>query len=205
MATEQHRIRRQAVVHTLLASGSRRVADLGCGEGELLHWLCEHEQFTRLIGIDIDAETLAQARERLMLDPLQPDERLHLCLGSFEETNWWTMAIDAAVLLETIEHIEPGRLSRLESALFGRITPALVVITTPNREYNPLHGLLPGERRHPGHRFEWTRAQFKAWCDGVSERHGYSVRYRNIGPADLCYGSSTQMACFTRVARLRSG
>ncbi|MDT8385815.1 MAG: methyltransferase domain-containing protein [Gammaproteobacteria bacterium] len=205
MATALHRLRLEAVTHTLLASGARHVADLGCGCGELLQCLREHDQCNRLIGIDIDAAALAHARNRLMLDLLQPDERLQVSLGSFEETDWATMDIDAAVLLETIEHIDPGRLSRVERALFGRIMPALVFITTPNRECNSLHGLAPGARRHPGHRFEWTRAQFRAWCGGVAERHGYGVCYRDIGPSDRVYGSSTQMACFKRVATRQPG
>ena len=32
--------------------------------------------------------------------------------------------------------------------------PATVVITTPNSEYNPIHGAHAGSFRHPDHRFE---------------------------------------------------
>lgn len=198
MATVLHSARLDAVVETLLASGARHVADLGCGRGELLQWLRDQEQFIRLLGIDIDAQELAFARERLGLDLFSRDERLHVCLGSFENTAWAWGAIDAAVLLETIEHIDPGRLSRVERAVFRQLHPEIVVVTTPNKEYNPLHGLFAGERRHPGHRFEWTRAQFSAWCDGVAERQGYSVCFSDIGPHDHTVGSSTQMACFYR-------
>ncbi|MEO5343883.1 MAG: class I SAM-dependent methyltransferase, partial [Gammaproteobacteria bacterium SHHR-1] len=198
MATALHQMRLDAVAHRLLASGARQVADLGCGQGELLHCLREYDQFDQLLGIDTDTQALAHARARLMLDPLQPDRRVQLRQGSFEESDWCRMAIDAAVLLETLEHIDPGRLSRLERSLFGRIAPALVLITTPNRDYNPLHGLAAGERRHPGHRFEWSRARFRAWCRGLAERQGYCVDHQDIGPPDPQRGSSTQMACFTR-------
>lgn len=197
MATILHRARLDAVVETLLASGARQVADLGCGRGDLLQRLRDHDQFIRLLGIDIDAQALAFARERLGLDLFSRDKRLHVCLGSFEDNDWAEGAIDAAVLLETIEHIDPGRLSRVERAVFGRLHPGIVVVTTPNREYNTLHGLSAGERRHPGHRFEWTRAQFRAWCDGVATRHGYGVCFRDIGPPNPAVGSSTQMACFS--------
>lgn len=198
MATALHRARLDAVVDTLLASGARHVADLGCGGGELLDRLGGHDQFVRLLGIDIDAQALAAARERLGLDLFSRDPRVHVCLGSFEDSDWADEVIDAAVLLETIEHIDAGRLPRVESAIFGRLHPALVVVTSPNKEYNALHGLSAGARRHPGHRFEWTRLQFKAWCDGVARRHGYDVRFRDVGPPDPTVGSSTQMACFSR-------
>lgn len=174
------------------------MADLGCGRGELLQRLRDHDQFIRLLGVDIDAQALAFAREQLGLDLFICDKRLHMCLGSFEDSDWAEGAIDAAVLLKTIEHIDPERLARVESAVFGRIHPKIVVVTTPNKEYNALHGLAVGERRHPGHRFEWTRAEFLTWCSGVAERQGYNVRFQDIGPRDPVVGSSTQMACFSR-------
>ena len=192
-----HRARLDAVVETLLAAGVRHVADLGCGRGELLQRLRDQDQFFRLIGVDINVQALAFARERPGLDLFSRDERLHVCLGSFEDSDWAEGAIDAAVLLETIEHIDPGRLSRVECAVFRQLHPEIVVVTTPNKEYNPLHGLSAGERRHPGHRFEWTRAQFRAWCNGVAERQGYNVCFRDIGPPAPAVGSSTQMACFS--------
>ncbi|MFN2348922.1 MAG: methyltransferase domain-containing protein [Thioalkalivibrio sp.] len=198
MATVLHRFRLDAVVETLLASGVRHVADLGCGHGELLQRLRDQDQFIRLLGIDTDAQALAFVRERLGLDIFSHDERLHVCHGSFENSDWAQGTIDAAVLLETIEHVDPGRLSRVERAVFCQLHPKVIVVTTPNKEYNPLHGLSAGERRHPGHRFEWTRAQFRAWCNGVAERQGYHVRFSDIGPPDPSVGSSTQMACFSR-------
>ena len=199
MATDLHRARLDAVVETLLVSDARQIADLGCGHGELLQRLRDEDQFIRLLGVDIDPQALAIAREQLGLDLLSRDQRVQVRRGSFEDTDWVEgVAIDAAVLLETIEHIDPGRLSRVERAVFGQIHPALVLVTTPNKDYNPLHGMSGGERRHPGHRFEWTRAQFGAWCTGVAERQGYNVAFRGIGPPDPGLGSSTQMACFSR-------
>jgi small RNA 2'-O-methyltransferase len=197
VASTLHHARLDAVVETLMASGARRVADLGCGRGQLLERLRDQTQFVRILGIDIDASALAHARERLGLDLCRPDKRLHVCRGSFEESDWADGPLDAAVLLETIEHIDPGRLSRVESAVFGRVRPSLVVVTTPNQEHNALHGLSAGKRRHPGHRFEWTRAQFRLWCGGVAERQGYDVHFHAVGPPDPVVGSSTQMACFS--------
>ncbi|MDV6318730.1 methyltransferase domain-containing protein [Chromohalobacter sp. HP20-39] len=198
MATNLHQARLQAVVDNLLASGAQHVVDLGCGHGVLLRWLKDYEQFTRLVGIDINAQAVACARDRLHLDILKPDKRLHVRLGSFENCDWAEDGVDGAVMLETIEHIDPSRLSRVERAVFGELGIKFVIITTPNKEYNPLHGMPDAERRHPDHRFEWTRAQFRSWCNGVAGRHGYHVRFEDIGPRDPVVGSSTQMACFTR-------
>ncbi|MEX2480870.1 MAG: methyltransferase [Gammaproteobacteria bacterium] len=196
MATELHCERLETVVSALLASGAHRVIDLGCGEGELLQRLRPHRQFRRLVGIDIDERALSAARTALALDWLTPDERLEVRYGSFEEVARDLIGFDAAVMLETIEHIEPGRLSKVERAVFGGLRPLTVLITTPNQEYNVLHGMAPGARRHPGHRFEWTRAQFRQWARGAAERNHYAVTFIDLGPVDPIHGSSTQMARF---------
>lgn len=200
MPTDLHQERIDAVLHEIQCSGARRVVDLGCGNGELLVWLRELEQIERLIGIDIDAAALTEARHALNIDLLNPSQRLKVCRGSFENTDWYSKGadgkIDAAIMLETIEHIEPGRLSRVEDTVFSALRPPLVVITTPNKEYNPVHGMADHETRHPGHYFEWTRAQFRSWCEGVAGRHRYSARYADIGQLHPALGSSTQMVCF---------
>ena len=102
---------------------------------------------------------------------------------------------------EVIEHMDAPRLPAFERALFGFAKPPSVVITTPNSEYNVRFPTLSaGKFRHPDHRFEWTRAEFHAWADGVAQRNGYSVRYAPIGVDDPEVGPPTQMAIFTRDA-----
>lgn len=77
--------------------------------------------------------------------------------------------------------------------------PKTVVLTTPNREYNVKWESLPaGKFRHRDHRFEWTRAEFQAWANGVAARFGYHARFLPIGPVDAVVGAPTQMAVFTR-------
>ena len=106
---------------------------------------------------------------------------------------------DAAAVIEVIEHMEAERLPAFEQALFGHARPGAVVITTPNREYNALfEGMPEGAKRHPDHRFEWSRAEFEHWAQSVARAHGYDVRFEGIGPPDPDKGSPTQMGVFTR-------
>jgi len=71
------------------------------------------------------------------------------------------------------------------------------VVTTPNREYNVRWETLPaGQLRHPDHRFEWTREEFRAWAEGVCGRFGYGARYVPVGPEDPALGPPTQMGVF---------
>jgi hypothetical protein len=81
--------------------------------------------------------------------------------------------------------------------LFECAKPKHIVITTPNREYNVKWETLPaGKFRHRDHRFEWTRAEFQTWANGVAARFGYNVRFVPVGPEDSSVGSPTQMGVF---------
>jgi len=106
---------------------------------------------------------------------------------------------DAAVLMEVIEHVDEDRLGALEHAVFGRAAPATVIVTTPNAEYNARYpGLAPGALRHPDHRFEWGRAEFRAWAGAVAQRHGYTAAFAPVGPDDPQAGPPTQLALLAR-------
>ena len=73
------------------------------------------------------------------------------------------------------------------------------MLTTPNAEYNVMWDTLPaGKFRHSDHRFEWTREEFRAWCERVAQEHGYSVRYLPVGPEHAEFGAPTQLGAFTR-------
>ena len=194
--------RREAVIAALKDVGGRRVLDLGCGGGALLRPLLHDRHFTEIVGVDVSARALQYAARKLHLDrlPAQVAERLTLKQGSLTYTDAALKGYDAAVLMEVIEHVDPPRLASLEHAVFGAARPRAVVVTTPNAEYNVRYETLEaGRMRHRDHRFEWTRAEFAAWADGVGERRGYSVEYRAVGDVDAELGPATQMAVFVEI------
>lgn len=61
-----------------------------------------------------------------------------------------------------IEHLEPDILGLMPEAVFGQMSPKVVMVTTPNVEFNVLFPDLKGFR-HYDHKFEWTRAEFQEW------------------------------------------
>ncbi len=194
-----HGQRLEAVVNVLRSSGAKCVLDLGCGEGKLLRLLLPDKQFERIVGMDVSHRILEMAARRLKLEdlPKRQRERLQLLQGSLTYRDARLQGFDAAALVEVIEHLEPHRLSALERNVFEFARPKTVVVTTPNAEYNVKWDMLPeGAMRHGDHRFEWTRAEFASWAEGVSERFGYDVRLEIIGPADDVVGAPTQMAVF---------
>jgi 3' terminal RNA ribose 2'-O-methyltransferase Hen1 len=190
-------LRTAAVLDALRAAGAHSVADLGCGEGRLVESLLADAAFTRVIGTDVSSRALELAARRLARMPERQQARARLFQSSLVYTDGRLAGLDAAVLMEVIEHVDPPRLGALARTVFGSARPATVVVTTPNAEHNVRYAALaPGAFRHRDHRFEWTRPQFRDWAAGVAGTFGYTVRFAAVGADDPDVGPPTQMAIF---------
>jgi hypothetical protein len=112
--------------------------------------------------------------------------------------------IYAIIGIELIEHLDPEVLLGFERTVFGLIRPPLVILTTPNAEFNEVFKLRPGEFRHPDHRFEWTRDEMRDWCSKVCSQYpSYAFTLEGIadGPAETkALGQVSQMAVFRKNA-----
>lgn len=197
--TGLHEQRLDHVVQRLKATGARRVLDLGCGAGHLLQRLAREPQFDEIVGLERSGAALREARALLSAQLAEGQTRLRLVCGSYAEGHLAFSEYDAAAMVETIEHVRPEQLSTVERSVFGGMRPRFLYLTTPNREYNPLFGLAPGERRVPGHRFEWDRARFRRWAVGVAGRNGYRVTLGGLGEGHPELGFPTQTALFERL------
>lgn len=189
-----------AVVNALRRADAHTVIDLGCGEGKLMKRLFEERVFDRIAGADVSVRSLTIARERLRLDELPDKQRrkIDLFQASVVYRDARFSGFDAAALVEVIEHVDPPRLGALARTVFRHARPRTVIVTTPNAEHNARFGMAKGALRHKDHRFEWTRAEFRAWADRVASEYGYSVELHPIGEMDESLGAPTQMAVFSR-------
>ena len=201
-ASPLYAMRAEAVLAALKDVNAHRVVDLGCGEGALLKRLIVDTSFTEIIGTDVSSRSLQTAEEKLHFRDLSDSQRarVRLLQSSVTYLDDRVRGLDAAVLMEVIEHVDPDRLASVELSVFGHARPNAVIVTTPNSEYNVLYpSLAAGRFRHPDHRFEWTRAEFAKWAQGVCDRNGYSVESRTVGDIDAVHGSPTQLALFRKV------
>ena len=197
-----HEERLKAVTAVLAERGPQRVLDLGCGEGRLIQHLLEHRGFSEIVGVDVSAHALERASRRLHLDRPPAKGRVTLFPSALTYRDKRLAGFDAAAIVEVIEHLDPYRLATFERVVFESARPGIVVVTTPNVEYNQLFGnLVGGGFRHPDHRFEWTRAELASWAHGVAGRFGYAVELAGIGPMHEEHGQPSQMAVFTRADR----
>lgn len=209
-------LRMSRVADLLQASGATSVLDFGCGEGKLLTFLRTSPAYSVLKGVDVDLPTVRKAvvqLQPLLMDHLQPrvrPMRVELCHGSVGCVDPCILAsgpVGALASVEVIEHLDPPVLAQFRETVFRHYRPQTVVLTTPNADFNVFFPELArqGRFRHPDHRFEWTRAQFQAWCDAIAAEFGYGVRYEGIGlhpSGDTAPGACSQLAHFVRQSSL---
>lgn len=194
-----HEIRLTMVAEEIVKSGAKRVLDLGCGEGKLLRKLLKNRQFTEIAGMDVSYNELIKAKERLHYDEMPPKqkERIKLFQGSLTYRDKRLEGYDAAAIVEVIEHLDINRLYSFERALFEFAKPKIIILTTPNKEYNIMWEKLdPDILRHTDHRFEWTRKEFNDWANNMADKYNYNVDIRPIGEEIEKIGTPSQMAVF---------
>jgi 3' terminal RNA ribose 2'-O-methyltransferase Hen1 len=189
-----------AVLEKISALGAVSVVDVGCGEGRLLVELAHKKSLEKIVGMDVSSRALEIAQQRLERLPPLLKKRITLMQGSLTYRDKRLSGFDVATCVEVIEHLDPPRIGALTRTLLEFAHPKAIILTTPNREYNArFAGMAPGALRHADHRFEWTRAQFRAWAEAAAARHGYRVEIEGIGQADEALGWPTQMAVFERL------
>ncbi|KAI7824901.1 S-adenosyl-L-methionine-dependent methyltransferase [Kickxella alabastrina] len=221
--------RRICIANTLYAHNVQSVLEVGCGEGNVLSFLVspspnDQHPITHLTGLDISSSALNLASQALR--PTLQDTRdlrtdpLHITLLLGDATAGplgQDFDADAVVCSEVIEHVHEAQVGALTAAIFA-IAPRLVIVTTPNTEFNANfaglnYGTPEARLRDADHKFEWTRAQFEQWADAAAEAFAYNLEVRAIGlrmrgasEGFVACGGCSQMAVFVRrpEARRRS-
>ena len=193
--------RLETVKNAVLSCGASSVIDLGCGECRLTSLLLNEQQIKKVTACDVSVAELEKAAQRLHLDRMQTyrKNKLTLMQASLTYRDRRFEGYDCACVVEVIEHIEPMRIPAFERSVFEFAAPKTVILTTPNREYNANYAhMQENALRHGDHRFEWTRAEFRAWTEHICDRFGYTCEISGIGDIDEQYGTPTQMGVFTK-------
>lgn len=211
------RQRRTFIQDMLNQHNIETVIDYGCGEAAVLSFLISatENKLTKIAGIDIDPQVLKEAVERCL--PYKSDfEQLRsrpllidIFQGSVGVADDRLKNYQAIVCSEVIEHVYPDVLDAFLELTLGVYHPEILIVTTPNSEYNVNFPDLKYNTpesifRHNDHKFEWTRKEFESWCEEGAKRYNYTTEYHGIGLLHRKYdqlenGHCTQACVFTRL------
>lgn len=206
-----YRRRYAAVCELVKKHQAKRVLDFGCAEAKLVKSLISQETLTHLeelVGVDIDRKLLEENKFRiqpLTSDYLRPRThpfKVSLYQGSIAEADKRFIDFDVIACIELIEHLEPDILDSVPKVVFGQLSPKVVIVTTPNVEFNVLFPDLKGFR-HYDHKFEWTRAEFQEWSNSLANKYHYTVTFDGIAPGPEGtehLGCCSQVAVFERIS-----
>jgi len=107
---------------------------------------------------------------------------------------------DTVVATEVIEHLDDDELHSFSTVVFSAYHPTVVVLTTPNYDFNkyfdsPVNdeecrttrfkdptGRTDRIFRQADHHFEWTMDEFQVWCNHIAATYGYNVEFSGVGP-----------------------
>jgi len=212
--------RRNRVINILKSNQCHHILDLGCGEGRLFQAMKFMPEFRRLVGLDIDIQEISKSYDRVgpqtyhIFSDDPPEDPLEVAIYCGDLTKPFPTLrkenCDAITMVEVIEHLPAAVLERLPFVLFGFYRPRVIVISTPNREYNKcIKGFDLNTFRHFDHKFEWTRREFQDWCEKQMHKFdGYEVTFQTVGRLHPAaeesffsveeYGRCTQIATFKR-------
>ncbi|RXK38257.1 hypothetical protein M231_04429 [Tremella mesenterica] len=161
---------------------------------------------TRVAGIDNNPAVLSTALRALAPEvpvngvsqspPRWQPLTTELWAGDIERFNSHLEVFEAIVALEVIEHLQPHTLSRFGVVILGTYRPKVLLISTPNFDFNakfpPKDGTTrsgfvdPTGRtnrvfRHSDHKLEMTDAEFREWAEASASDWGYDVEISGVG------------------------
>nr|XP_053645948.1 small RNA 2'-O-methyltransferase-like isoform X4 [Cherax quadricarinatus] len=147
-----------------------KVVDIGCAGLKFFRYLKNVPGIQEILLLDKDFHILKDNEYRIK--PLPADflilRKLPLNVkavcGDGRKYDPLLSETQVVTMIELIEHMPLSELPDLIKCVFKDIRPKLVIITTPNADFNKfIPGYIPGSFRHFDHKFEWTAAQFYQW------------------------------------------
>lgn len=178
----------------------RSIVDMGAGEGNLSARLAYIPGVESILAVEPSGQSRLRAMERFaklegrsgvvaMPEPI---------IGSLFYFDEQMQNQDVMILCEVIEHIEEYRLNGIMDTIMNEYQPDVLLVTTPNKEYNEVYAMEQESFRHHDHRFEWTRAELVSRCEEWTQQGNYAYEIKGIGEHAEGYGQPTQLVIFER-------
>jgi 2-polyprenyl-3-methyl-5-hydroxy-6-metoxy-1,4-benzoquinol methylase len=170
------------------------LVDIGCGE--MFYDLRLKSDFSEILAVDSDEELFEANNGKVRVrqienitpvlaktDPAWVEDNLGLIEGS------------TVLMTEVLEHMPREDALKLLLAV-SRASPAQIVITVPNRDFNVNYAFEPGQMRHSDHHYEPDEMMFEFLLD-AARSNGYVGTTTHIGDIVKGQGASL-MAVLTK-------
>ncbi|OHT14198.1 hypothetical protein TRFO_15487 [Tritrichomonas foetus] len=172
------------------------IIDFGCAECDFLFYLSKNpEGLDFSIGVDCSINALNKGKRNISVPGIfySKTRPYNLFLLNEDVTKLSDDFIKEyknspfVTFLELIEHLDQDELRNFENEIFSKLQPEVVYLTTPNIEYNEIltrsfgKDRRFGEFRHVDHKFEFTRSEFREWCNKICEKYNYSANIDGVG------------------------
>lgn len=191
-------LRYEKITETAETLHPKTVVDFGSGEGKLAVKLGFVSGIREILAVEPSEIEITKAKKRFEKakgqEAFVEPETLWGSLFYYDER---LKDKDLMILCEVIEHIDEMRLPKVFDTLLHLYCPKSLIVTTPNREYNEIYDMAE-HFRHDDHRFEWTRKEFRSWCNERNNKGIYELEFTGIGEEHPEQGAPTQMCVFKR-------
>lgn len=178
----------------------RHIVDMGAGEGKLSARLAYIPGVESILAVEPSGQSRLRAMERFA----KLDGRAGVVampepvIGSLFYFDKQMQNQDVMILCEVIEHIEEYRLNGIMNTIMSDYQPKVLLVTTPNKEYNEVYAMEQESFRHHDHRFEWTRTELASRCEEWAQQGNYAYKIRGVGENAEGFGQPTQLVIFER-------
>ena len=175
-------MRWNTVLKSLADYDVKSLLDLGCNNGKFLEKVRDKLDINKLAGTDISFKVISVANRKANKKDMSKIDFFHSSI-LYKDNRF--KGYDAVTVIEVMEHIDKSKLYLFEKILFGYINPRIIILTTPNKDYNENYKNLDSKGlRHFDHRFEFTKEEFKNWKGLMCFHYHYFSKFIEIGTPD---------------------
>lgn len=164
----------------------KSIIEFGCGDGKFIPYIKSIHNLIRIAVIDKDKNKIHKIKNT--------NDDIECYCNSFLEFNKDLNGFDCILAIEVIEHLSNDEIQVFIEIVFGKLKPKLVILTTPNIEYNINYPILFNGLRHNTHLFEFSPSELNDWGKKIVDLFEDYAFY-----TDFCdINKSSQIIVFTR-------
>ena len=153
------------------------ILDFGCGEGRFFP-LAQNIAFSTYYAADRDEKM----RDAAQKSALRRELDNVTVLESWDAFRQLETGRDFVVIMsEVFEHNELSDIRKILAEMLQNSHCVEILLTTPNRNFNPFYFLPESELRHPDHVFEMTQDEVKNCFENLTHGTNFSCRFYELG------------------------